>query len=94
MFAEFVALAIARRVPLIDALRFVNAIHLSEEIEIIWVDPGLHQRAMQLLAERRDKRWTLCDAVSIVVMKDRNIAAALTTDHDFEQAGLVRLLES
>lgn len=93
VFLEFVALAIARRVPLADALRFIDAIHHSDEIEVVWVDSDLHKRAMRLLAEREDKRWTLCDAVSFVLMRRDKIAEALTTDHNFEQAGFIRLLD-
>ena len=93
VFAEFVALAIARRAPVPDALRFIGAIHHSNEIEVVWVDSGLHERAMRLLAEREDKRWTLCDAVSFTLMRASRIGDALTTDHDFEQAGFVRLLD-
>src|SRR5258706_4258721 len=93
IFAEFVALAIARRAPLADTLRFIQAIHRSHEIEVVWVDSDLHERAKQLLAEREDKRWTLCDAVSFVLMGANKIGEALTTDHDFEQAGFVRLLD-
>jgi predicted nucleic acid-binding protein len=48
---------------------------------------------MRLLAEREDKRWTLCDAVSFVMMSESKIAEALTTDHNFEQAGFARLLD-
>ena len=93
VFAEFVALAIARRAPLTDALRFIDAIHHSNEIEVVWVDSDLHGRAMRLVAERVDNRWTLCDAVSFVLMRGNKIGEALTTDHNFEQAGFVRLLD-
>jgi predicted nucleic acid-binding protein len=93
VFAEFVALAIARRAALANALRFIDAIHHSDEIEVVWVDSDLHGRAMRLVAEREDKRWTLCDAVSFVLMGGNKIGEALTTDHNFEQAGFVRLLE-
>lgn len=93
VFAEFVALAIARRAPVADALRFIQSIHHSNEIEVVWVDGGLHEQAMRLLAEREDKRWTLCDAVSFILMGASKIGEALTTDHDFEQAGFVRLLD-
>ena len=47
---------------------------------------------MRLLAEREDKRWTLCDAVSFVLMSGNNVGEAVTTDHNFEQAGFVGLL--
>jgi predicted nucleic acid-binding protein len=93
VLAEFVGLAIGRRSPRMEALSFISAIGFSEEIEIIWVDQDLHDRAMALLKQRNDKAWSLCDAVSFVVMKERGIVAALTTDHNFEQAGFIRLLD-
>ncbi|MEO8433678.1 MAG: PIN domain-containing protein [Pyrinomonadaceae bacterium] len=93
VFAEFVALAIARRAPLPSALQFIDAIQHSDEIRVVWVDTDLHQRAMELLAERSDKRWTLCDAVSFVLMRGNEIGQALTTDHNFKQAGFARLLD-
>lgn len=93
VLAEFVGLAIARRSPRVEALSFIAAIGFSKEIEVIWVDHDLHNRAMALLNQRNDKAWSLCDAVSFVVMKERGIAEALTTDHNFEQAGFIRLLD-
>lgn len=90
---RIVALAIARGAPLTTALRFVDAIGSSSEIELLWVSRELHQRAMQLLFDRADKAWSLCDAVSFVVMGDQEITHALTTDRHFDQAGLVRLLD-
>lgn len=93
VFAEFVALAIARRAPLAEALKFIDAIHRTEEIETVWVDPHVHESAMQLLIQFEDKRWSLCDAVSFLLMTAYSMAQALTTDHNFEQAGFVRLLQ-
>ena len=92
VFTEFVALAIARRAPLADALRFIEAIQASDEIKTIWVDPHVHESAMQLLIQVEDKRWSLCDAVSFLLMTANSIDRALTTDHNFEQAGFIRLL--
>lgn len=93
VLAEFVALAIARRAPQPAALRFVEAITSGSEIEVIWISRELHERAMQLLFERPDKAWSLCDAASFVVMGDRGITDSLTTDRHFDQAGFVRLLD-
>src|SRR2546423_8074918 len=67
VFAEFVALAIARPAPLADALRFIEAIHLADEIETVWVDPRVHESAMRLLIQVDDKRWSLGDAVSFLM---------------------------
>jgi uncharacterized protein len=93
VLAEFVALAIARRVPKTQALQFVDVIAGSDDIEVVWVDQELHARALLLLIERSDKSWSLCDAVSFVIMNDKRDQEALTTDHNFEQAGFVRLLD-
>jgi len=93
VLAEFVALSIAWNAPLKHALRFVDAIDRGSDIEVIWVGKELHESAMQLLFERPDKSWSLCDAVSFVTMNERQILESLTTDHHFEQAGFVRLLD-
>jgi predicted nucleic acid-binding protein len=93
VLAEFVTLAIARRVPRDKSLDFVSRLLGSNSIEMIWVDETLHQAAMALLQARLDKDWSLCDAVSFVLMQRHGETEALTTDHDFEQAGFVRLLK-
>jgi predicted nucleic acid-binding protein len=86
-------LAISRRAPLTAALQFVEAISSGSEVEVMWISHDLHEKAMQLLFERIDKAWSLCDAVSFVVMTERGISNSLTTDHHFDQAGFVRLLD-
>ena len=93
VLAEFVALSIARSAPRKHALRFVDSISRGSDIELIWVGKELHDSAMQLLFERPDKSWSLCDAISFVIMNERQILNSLTTDHHFEQAGFVRLLD-
>jgi predicted nucleic acid-binding protein len=47
---------------------------------------------MELLEKRADKEYSLWDAVSFVLMRERQLAEALTTDRHFEQEGLIRLL--
>ena len=94
VLAEFVALSIARQANTSNALNFVRAIQKSGEIEVVWVEPDLHELAMDLLINRNDKSWSLCDAISFLLMREYDQHEALTTDHHFEQAGLTRLLDS
>ena len=54
------------------------------------VDDG---EAWQLFTQRQDKDWSLVDCSSFVIMKNRHISEALTTDHNFEQAGFIPLLK-
>jgi predicted nucleic acid-binding protein len=61
-------------------------------VQVVYVDELLHQEALELLQQRLDKKWTLCDAVSFLLMQQQGIVEALTTDAHFEQAGFVRLL--
>lgn len=91
---EFVALAQARRLPRGPALHFVADATLSTDLEIVWVDRALHDRGMNLLTTQSDKTYSLCDAISFLLMREKGISAALTTDHHFEQAGFQKLLPS
>ncbi|MDQ3688170.1 MAG: hypothetical protein M3430_21605 [Acidobacteriota bacterium] len=67
---------------------------LDDEVEIVWVDENLHAHAATLLHQRQDKTYSLCDAVGFVVMRERQITEALTTDKHFAQEGFIKLLES
>lgn len=58
----------------------------------IVVRQQLYTRAFQLYRQRLDKEWGLIDCVSFIVMQDRGIIAALTTDEHFQQAGFRALL--
>jgi predicted nucleic acid-binding protein len=40
-----------------------------------------------LYGARPDKEWGLTDCISFVVMEERGLTLALTTDRHFEQAG-------
>jgi uncharacterized protein len=93
VLAEFVPLAHVRGFPREKNLEFSRRILETSEIEIVWVDETLHRRAIALLREREDKNYSLCDAVSFIVMRERGISDALTTDKHFEQEGFVRLLK-
>jgi predicted nucleic acid-binding protein len=92
VLAEFIALAGARRLPRQAVLAFVADLQDNPLVEVVYVGEALHREALVLLQQRLDKTWTLCDAVSFLLMQQRGIAEALTTDAHFEQAGFIRLL--
>jgi predicted nucleic acid-binding protein len=89
---EFVALANARGLARQAALDFSERVVNDSEIETVWVDEVLHRNALALLRARVDKTYSLCDAVSFSLMRERGITESLTTDRHFEQEGFVRLL--
>lgn len=92
VLAEFIALAQARRLPRSPVLLFVAHLLENPAIEVAWIDASLNREAMALLMARPDKGYSLCDAVSFVLMRRRGITDALTTDSHFEQEGFARLL--
>lgn len=92
VLAEFVAAAQAKRLPRAPALAFMHTMLRGPFVVTRWVDTDLHQRAVDLLATRLDKTYSLCDAVSFLVMRDLGLTDALTTDHHFEQEGFTALL--
>jgi len=92
VLAEFVALALIRRFPRLATLTFVSDLVENPDIEVVWIDESLHREAVELLVARQDKTYSLCDAVSFVLMRQRGINEAVTTDRHFEQEGFQRLL--
>ena len=92
VLAEFVALAQARGLPREASLTFSEQILADSDVIVIWVDPILYNEAMLLLRTQLDKSFSLCDAVSFVIMQQHAVLDALTTDRHFDQAGFRRLL--
>ncbi len=89
---ELVSLAHIRRIPRRDTLSFSQQLLNDSKVEIVWIDEALPRQALDLLFARSDKTYSLCDAVSFVLMRERGETEALTTDRHFEQEGLIRLL--
>ncbi len=75
-------------------LDFVETLIKNPLIEIVWVDENLHHQGFTLLRNRIDKNYSLCDAVSFIIMRERGINEALTTDKHFAQEGFNKLLKS
>lgn len=89
---EFVPLARRRGFPHLATAKFSRQVLVDPRVEVVWVDRTLHVAALDLLDKRPDKSYSLCDAVSFILMRERGIASALTTDRHFEQEGFNRLL--
>lgn len=75
-----------------SAVRLLSSLVQDPQIEIVWLTQELQQKSFQLFQSRIDKEWGLIDCMSFVVMQDRGIREALTSDVHFEQAGFQALL--
>lgn len=62
----------------------------SPSVRMVHVGEDLLGRALDLLRGRPDKRYSLTDCISFVVMRERGIATAFAFDRHFEQEGFVR----
>jgi predicted nucleic acid-binding protein len=74
------------------AIELLDSLEEDPNVEIIPILEELYNGAFQLYRERTDKEWGLTDCISFVVMKDRGLMNALTTDEHFRQAGFNALL--
>lgn len=63
---------------------------LSPSVKMIHVGEDLLRRGLTLLHERPDKRYSLTDCISFVVMRDHGIGRAFAFDRHFEQEGFIR----
>jgi uncharacterized protein len=64
----------------------------SPEVEIVRLNETLFDNAFELYKTHADKTWGLVDCISFVVMHERGISDALTSDKHFVQAGFRALL--
>ena len=94
VLAEFVPLCRARGLNRANALAFIADMLNNEDVETVWVDENLHRTELAFLQTRLAKYYSLCDAVSFILMRSHGITEALTTDRHFEQEGLTRLLKT
>ncbi len=71
----------------------VNDIGADRDNLIVSANAELFEKGIELYDSRPDKRWSLTDCISFVVMSEEGITEALTGDHHFEQAGFVAFLK-
>jgi predicted nucleic acid-binding protein len=78
-----------------DRPAYVNLVRDLESdpsVQIVPASKQLFRAGFDLFARRPDKDWSLVDCISFVVMKQRRLKEALTTDHHFVQGGFRALL--
>jgi predicted nucleic acid-binding protein len=81
------------RIPKPRQIQLLADLRRDDAVAVISLDEGIEADAWRLWNQRPDKLWTVVDCASFVVMAERKIQRALTTDRHFEQAGFVRLLK-
>jgi len=67
--------------------------HAIRAIDVVTIGRAFFLRALNLYEERADKRYSLTDCMSMVVMRDRGISHVLTNDHHFRQEGFTLVNE-
>lgn len=66
--------------------------HADARIEVVPFEGRLIDSAVRVYRTRPDKSWSLTDCLSFVVMEQRELTEALTTDRHFEQAGMKAMM--
>ena len=89
-----IANALSRVAHKETAVKLINFIETSENIEIVEIDRKLYKEAWRAYSTYVDKDWSLTDCTSFEVMKERGITQAFTTDKHFEQAGFYVLMNT
>lgn len=74
------------------AIELLDALEQDPQVEIVSLSEEFYEKALELFRNRPDKDWGLVDCASFVVMHERGLTEALTTDEHFEQAGFRPLL--
>ena len=70
----------------------IDRLWSSSKVEVVVIDRELIAKAVGHYRRHTDKAWGLVDCASFLVMADRGISDAFTSDSDFEQAGFRCLL--
>jgi predicted nucleic acid-binding protein len=59
----------------------------SSSIQMVRVSDTDFERSLDLMIAHEDKRWSLTDCTSFVLMRELEIGDAFTFDHNFTEAG-------
>jgi predicted nucleic acid-binding protein len=93
---EFVLLEVADALSApahrVRTVEFINGLRQLRILLIIPASQNLWAEGWKLYSDRPDKDWSLTDCSSFVVMKQLSLTQSFTSDHNFEQAGFIKLL--
>lgn len=73
---------------------FFDDVRHDASVNIIPASQDMFDRGIERYSQRPDKDWSLTDCISFIVMEQKALTDALTTDRHFKQAGFNVLLES
>jgi predicted nucleic acid-binding protein len=79
---------------MLKAVELGDRLFNSSLVELIQVDEELLASAWEYFQRHSDKRYSLTDCLSFVVMGQRSLSEALAFDRHFVQAGFRVLPES
>jgi predicted nucleic acid-binding protein len=71
---------------------FIDWLRGDADVTIVPAATDLFNAGLSLYRSRDDKKWSLTDCVSFIVMEREGIRDVLTGNHNFEQAGFTALL--
>lgn len=86
--------ALSRPALRATAVRTVKMLQSLPAVRVIPGSSDLWREGVALFERRSDKKWSLTDCISFVVMEREGAMDALTEDQDFVQAGFRALLRS
>lgn len=75
------------------AFRYIQLLQDDRQTEIVPVSQELFESTLAMFGKYQDKDWGLVDCMSFLVMNEKGVTYALTSDEHFEQAGFVSLLK-
>jgi predicted nucleic acid-binding protein len=76
-----------------QAFRFAGHVISNANVLVVPQTSALFREALDMFGKRPDKKWSLTDCASFIIMKEKEITEALAKDEHFEQAGFVALLK-
>ncbi|MCI5131731.1 MAG: PIN domain-containing protein [Candidatus Electrothrix sp. EH2] len=72
------------------AFNYIRLLKNDVYTQVVPVSEQLFESGLTMFGKYHDKEWGLVDCISFLVMKERGITRALSSDVHFEQAGFTR----